>query len=212
MSVNHCKAAFIIFRCHLAGRIGTKGPHFVIKGGCVVDQLCFIQIFIQKLHNLVTNLHPDTDIHGSRSCLDSDFFTFVLKPVSPFSSYCGYDLLRIIGIAFICLDSYSPAVFHQDFFHHSIENKLYAFLKKMLLQLCINFVAFFRTKMSDGTFHQLQISHNGPSPDFPDFSLLIRSVNTFVCSEFQVNIIGFPDQLQCFLIAENIGKITTHIR
>ena len=63
MAVDHGQPVLVILCCHLSGRIGAEGSDLIIKGGRVVDQLGFIQILIQEIHDLIPDLHAAADIY-----------------------------------------------------------------------------------------------------------------------------------------------------
>ena len=123
MAVDHGKPAFIVFRSHFTGRVGTESPYLVIKSRRMVDQLRLVKVFIQKLHNLIPDFHPDTDIHGSRCGFYPDLLTFIPEPVSPFPAHCGYHFFSKEAFFLMGLYSHGLTVLHQNFLHHGVELK-----------------------------------------------------------------------------------------
>ena len=193
MSVHYRKAALIILSGHLAGRIGTERPHFIVKSRCIQHQLRLIQILVQILHDFVPHFHAHADIHRACLCLDTDFLALVLKPVRTFPAYRRNNLFRIISLPFVGNDTCRPAVFHENMFYHSIEKQRHSFLFQMLLQLGIYLISFLRPQMTDGAFDQFQVRIDCRFPYFPYFLLLICPVNILIRAEFQINGIGFTD-------------------
>lgn len=122
MAVHHGKPALIVFRRHLSRRIRTEGAHLIIKGRRIENQLRFIQILIQELHDLVTHLHTHADIHRTRRCLYSDLRAFILEPVGTLTPYRRYYLICQEGIPFVRDHSPYMAVFHKNLRNHGIKS------------------------------------------------------------------------------------------
>ena len=55
------------------------------------DQLGFVEIFVQELHDFIPNFHTHSYIHRPRCRLDTDLTTLLTKPVGAFSSDGGDD-------------------------------------------------------------------------------------------------------------------------
>ncbi len=155
MPIDNSKAALIIFCCHFSGRIGTEGSYLIIKSRRMIDQLGFIQIIIQILHDLISDLNTHTNIYGARRGLDPNLFAFILKPVSTFPSYCGYHFTAVVNISLIGSDANCLSILYQDLFHHSIKDQLCSLIHQMLLKLCIDLVAFLCSKVPDRALDKL---------------------------------------------------------
>ena len=121
----------------------------------MVNQLGFIQIFVQELHHFIPHFHPDTNVHCAWGSLNADFLTFIFEPVGPLTPNSGHNLPGVINLSLVRADAHRPVAFHQDLFHHGVEFKLCSLLCKVMLELFINLIAFLGPQMADGAFHQL---------------------------------------------------------
>ena len=70
-TIDYGKTVIIVLGCHLSGRIGTEGTHLIIKGRCMINKFCLIEIAVQYVHNFITHFHTHTDINGSDFSLNA---------------------------------------------------------------------------------------------------------------------------------------------
>ena len=178
----------------------------------MVDELRLIQVLVQKLHDLIPHFHPHSDIHRARRGFNADLTALLLKPVRPFPSHGGNDLICPVDFSLIRAHPHGPSILHQDLLHHGLEQKLHALLLQVALKLSVNFVSLLGAQMADWTLHQLQVGDNGRPADLPDLRLPVHTVHLRVRPEFQIDPVRFPDQLQRLVIAQDGGQISSHIR
>ena len=212
MSVDDCQAVIIVLRRDLSRRVGAEGAHLVIKGRRVIDKLCFVEILIEKIHDLITDLDSDADIHGADLRLDPVPVTDMGKPVRALPADAGSDLIRVKGISLVGNNTADLAVLDQDIRDHGIKAHLHALILKPVLYPLIDLVAFLCTEVSDRAFDQLQVGLDRAATDVFDLLLLIDSVDIFVRAEFQVDRVGFPHKLSGLVIAQDLRQVSADIR
>ena len=71
MTVYDSQTVFIILGRNLTGRVRTEGTHFVGTSRGIVNEFCLVPVLVPELHDLVAELHADTDIDGSDLGLDA---------------------------------------------------------------------------------------------------------------------------------------------
>lgn len=76
----------------------------------------------------------------------------------------------------------------------------------MFLQTGIDFVAFLRTEMADGTLDQLQVCLYCFAANIFNFFLFVNAVDIGVSPEFQINAVRLLNKVQSFIISQDIRE------
>ena len=200
MTVDDRQSAFVVLRCHFSGRIGAEGAHLIIERRRMEDQLGFVKIFVQELHDFIPNFHTHSYIHRPRCRLYADLTTLLTKPVSAFSSDGGDDGIRIEGISLHRGDPHRPSVLRQDILHHRFKEKVHPAVFQMPLESAVDPVSFFGSQMANGALYQLQIGIDRRLPNLSDFILSVDAVNILIRPEIQIDFIRFMNQFPGFVI------------
>ena len=63
MTIYNGQVVIVIFRRNKTTGIGTKSAHFVVESFGVMYQFCFVEIFVDFLHNFIAAFNPNTNVN-----------------------------------------------------------------------------------------------------------------------------------------------------
>ncbi len=130
----------------------------------VADELRLIQHLVHLFHDLIADLHTDTDIHSAGGVSDVVFRAELFQPVCAAASGADDHLVRVHrqqAVAILQQHALAAFLFQNDVLAFGIEAHLHAVIRQIVLDGQIQLLCLLGTQMADGAVHQLQTRMDG---------------------------------------------------
>ena len=95
VAVDHRQVVVVVLLTDKSTGILAESTDFVLKGLGVPHQFGLVQHPVHRLHNLVADLYPDTDVHSAGSVGDVVLSAELLQPIRP-PAASGHH--RVLGV------------------------------------------------------------------------------------------------------------------
>ena len=214
VTVDDRQVIVIVFLRDKAAGVLAEGADLVLPRVGVTDQLAFVQNLVDGLHDLVAALHTHTNINGAGLVGNVVLGAQLFQPICTAAAGGNHNLVGAQLAALTLFGDHNAlalAAFQQNVVTFGVEQHLHTAGQQIVLDVQVQLLGFFGSKVADGAVHQLQASLDGALADLLDLAALVNTFHMRVSAKFQIDLVSVVDQLLGKILTDQLRQLAANL-